>query len=116
MHEHSVTKDIFEIILKHAIKNKAKKVISVNLEISVISDFQNEWVQKYFDSLSKDTVVQNAKLVITRVPAEFWCENCKSTYKINKPLTGELSCEKCEAKKVTLISGKDYKIRNMKIE
>ena len=43
----------FAIVQKHAIKNGVKKVHVVNLEIGALSDLQNEWIQRYFDYLSK---------------------------------------------------------------
>ncbi len=44
MHELSVTKSIYQIVLKHAKRGNVKKVISVNLEIGALSDLQDEWV------------------------------------------------------------------------
>ena len=53
MHELYVTKSIHRIALKHALQNNVTKVLSVNLEIGALSDMQNEWLQKYFDRLSR---------------------------------------------------------------
>ncbi len=57
-----VTESILNVVLKHAAMNKAEKVIFVNLQIGKLSDLQDEWLQRYFDYLSKGTIAEGAKL------------------------------------------------------
>lgn len=116
MHELAVTKSIFSIVEKHALKNRVKKVITINLEIGVLSDLQNEWIQHYFDHLSNGTIVEGAKLSIVRIPAIFKCNDCNSTFEIYSLLNKELICQSCNSKKVVLISGKEYTIKNMEVQ
>ena len=116
MHEFSVTKSIFQIVQNHAIKNNVRKVLTVNLEIGVLSDLQNEWIQRYFDHLSKGSVVEGAKLIINRIPAVFHCKKCKQLFEITSLSINALCCQHCQAEEVTLVSGKEYKIKNMEAE
>jgi hydrogenase nickel incorporation protein HypA/HybF len=116
MHELPVTKSIFQIVLKHAKMNNVKRVISVNLEIGALSDLQTEWVQRYFDRLSHDTVVEGAELKINRVPAVFRCNRCHRSFEINSLLEKDLSCGPCHSREVTLVSGREYRVRNMEAE
>ena len=60
MHELPVTESILNIVLTHAKRNRARKVISIHLKIGELSDLENEWVQRYFDYLSKDTIAEGA--------------------------------------------------------
>ena len=115
MHELAVTKSIFSIVEKHALKNKVKKVITINLEIGALSDLQNEWIQHYFDHLSKGTIADGAQLSVVRIPAIFKCNDCSNTFEINSLLNEELFCQYCNSKKVVLISGKEYTIKNMEV-
>ena len=57
--------------MRHAAVNGIAKVISVRLEIGALSDLQHEWVQRYFDCVSRGTVAEGAELDITKVPAVF---------------------------------------------
>ena len=116
MHELYVTKSIQQIVLKHALKGKVKRVLSVNLEIGVLSDLQSEWLQRYFDRLSRGTVVEGAKLRITRVPAVFECNDCYQTFEIDSLLENNLSCPQCQCSEVNLISGREYHVKNMEVQ
>lgn len=115
MHELAITKSIFSIVEKYALKNRVNKVITINLEIGALSDLQNEWIQHYFNHLSKGTIADGAKLSIIRIPAIFECNDCNNTFKINSILNEELICKSCNSKKVVLISGREYTIKNMEV-
>jgi hydrogenase nickel incorporation protein HypA/HybF len=116
MHELAVTKRIFEIVLKHAKMGNVERVISVNLEIGALSDLQSEWVQRYFDHLSRGTVVEGAKLKIQRVPAVFRCNRCQRLFAVNSLLEEDLSCRWCQSRKVSLVSGREYLVKNMEAQ
>lgn len=116
MHELSVTNNIFQIVLKHAIKSNVKRVVSVNLEVGALSDLQSEWLQRYFDRLSRGTVVEGAKLNIKRVPAVFECNHCQQSFEIDSLLEEELSCRNCHSREVSLVSGREYHIKNMEAQ
>jgi len=116
MHELPVTKSIFLIVMKHAQMGDVNKVISVNLEIGALSDLQTEWVQRYFDHLSRGTVAAGAKLKIDRVPAVFRCNNCTQLFEINSLLEQDLSCGQCHNREVTLVSGREYHVTTMEVQ
>ena len=113
MHELYVTKNIHQIVLKHAIKSNVHKVLSVNLEIGALSDLESEWIQRYFDKLNHGTVVEGAKLNIISVPAIFQCNHCHQSFEIYSLLEEDLSCKECLSKEVNLVSGREYHVTNM---
>ena len=115
MHELYVTKSIFQIVLKHATMGNVSRVVSVNLEIGSLSDLQDEWLQRYFDRLSSNTVVEGAQLRIKRVPAVFQCNQCDLSFEICSLLDEELSCPHCQGRDVSLVSGQEYHIKNMEV-
>lgn len=88
----------------------------MNLEIGALSDLQNEWIQRYFDHLSKGTIIEGAKLTITRVPAVFRCNECLQLFNLMSLLVDDLSCQYCHSRDVNLISGKEYTIKDMEAE
>lgn len=116
MHELSVTSSIFEIVEKHAVNNHAKRVVAVNLEIGALSNLKNEWIQRYFDLLSAGTVAEGARLMITRVPAVFRCNQCQQLFEIISFITEELLCRQCPSEDIVMISGKEYHIKDMEAE
>lgn len=113
MHELPITKSIFQIVLKHAQVNDVNRVIAVNLEIGALSDLQTEWVQRYFDRLSRGTVVEGAELKANRAPAVFRCNDCLHSFEITSLLEEDLSCKLCHSREITLISGREYRIKDM---
>jgi hydrogenase nickel incorporation protein HypA/HybF len=116
MHELYVTKSIHQIVMKHALRGGINRVVSVNLEIGALSDLQSEWVQRYFDRLSRGTLAEGAKLKITRVPAVFRCNQCSQPFEIYSLLEDELSCQHCQSREVSLVSGREYHVKNMEVQ
>ena len=56
MHELSIIQSILDIVIEYANKYKAKRVIKINLDVGEMSDIIPEWIQQYFDFVSKDSI------------------------------------------------------------
>ncbi len=115
MHELQVTQRILDIVLRHAKANDVNKVISIQLKIGELSDLEDEWVQKYFDYLSKDTIAKNAKLKIERTPVVMKCDECGYSFEVNIKEVKDIQCPECAHKKSTLMSGREYYIKDMEV-
>ena len=115
MHELQVTQRILDIILRHAEVNGVSKVISIQLKIGELSDLENEWIQNYFDYLSKDSIAENAKLKIERSPVVMECDDCSHSFEVNIKEIKEVQCPECANKKCTLVSGREYYIKDMEV-
>lgn len=116
MHELSVTRSIFLIVQRHAIKYKASKVLSVKLEIGALSDLEKEWLQRYFDYLSEGSIAEGAKLIIRRVPSDFKCNQCKHSFEVMSLQNVELFCPNCRSEEVVLISGNTFIVKDMEVQ
>ena len=113
MHELPITESILKIVQKHARMNGIQKVVKIRLKIGELSDLEDEWIQRYFDYLSKDTEAEGAKLVIERSPIVLQCTNCSKTYETNKASLKEPACPDCGSKDATLVSGREYFIQDL---
>jgi hydrogenase nickel incorporation protein HypA/HybF len=116
MHELSITESILDIVLKHGAANKANKVIFVHLQIGGLSDLEDEWLQRYFDYLSKDTIAEGAKLKIERTAVVIQCVICRVTYEAQPAQMGNLVCPACGSKSGTLVSGREYYVKTMEVQ
>ena len=117
MHELPVTERILDIVLKHAERNEVARVVSITLTVGELSDLENEWIQHYFDYLSKDTIAAGAKLLIERAPVVVRCNNCGWSQAIKKEALGEISCPECGGtKEFSLVSGREYYIKEMEAQ
>lgn len=113
MHEYSVTMGLIKMVVEEAKKVNAKKVNEIRLVIGDLSTILDDSVQMYFDILSKGTVVEGAKLIFTRIEAQFECTACGNVY--NKPKIG-FDCPVCgELGRPTGV-GKEFYIESIEVE
>jgi hydrogenase nickel incorporation protein HypA/HybF len=115
MHELPVTESILSIVLKHAEKNKVKRVVTISLRVGELSDLEDEWIQRYFDYLSKGTLAEGAKLEIERSPVVLQCGECGMSFHVNFREVKEVMCPQCSGRKNTLAAGREYFIKNIAV-
>jgi hydrogenase nickel incorporation protein HypA/HybF len=116
MHELPITESILKIVLKHAETNNVRKVVTIHLQIGKLSDLEDEWIQRYFDYLSKGTMAEGAKLKIERLPIMVQCNGCSTSYEVEVTKLGHLICPSCGQKDSTLLSGREYYIKDMEVQ
>ncbi len=114
MHELSVTQSILEIALDYAGRNQAAKIIEIQLQIGDITDFEDEWMQRYFDFVSKGTIAEGAVLKITRVSAQLKCSQCGAVFALEK-VTWNTECPSCHSKETNLISGREFRVESLQV-
>ena len=114
MHELSVTQSILEIALDYANRNEATKIVEIQLQIGEITDFDDEWIQRYFDFVSKGTLAEGAKLRITRIQAQLKCQACSFIFPLDRS-TWNSQCPSCQSKDTQLISGREFRIEALEV-
>jgi hydrogenase nickel incorporation protein HypA/HybF len=115
MHELSVMESILNIVVKHALKNDVKKVLGISLRVGEMTDLVDEWMQRYFDYLSKKTIAAGAVLKIERIPVIFQCESCDMDFPVNMKEIRDAVCPACQGNKVRLKSGREFFIKNIEV-
>jgi hydrogenase nickel incorporation protein HypA/HybF len=116
MHELPITESILKIVLTSAAKNNVRQVMAIHLQVGRLSDLEDEWIQRYFDYLSKGTVADGAKLKIERMPIKLQCNSCAAYYDVEITNIGDAVCPNCGQKNGKLISGREYYIKNMEVQ
>jgi hydrogenase nickel incorporation protein HypA/HybF len=116
MHELPITESILKIVLASAAKNSVRQVMAIHLQVGRLSDLADEWIQRYFDYLSKGTVAEGAKLNIERMPILLQCNACTKSYEVEITNIGDAACPNCGQKNGKLISGREYHIKNMEVQ
>lgn len=115
VHELSIMGNILDIVLEYAGKSGAKKVSKINLIVGDLSDLIPEWMQTYFEFVSKDTIAENAKLEITRVPAVIRCKKCNHEFRLNRE-NWQFSCVICQSSEIELLSGREFTVESIEVE
>lgn len=116
MHELPVIQSILDIVLNHARMNHVTRVHSISLAIGELSDLQDEWLQRYFDYISKGTLAEGARLVIERTPVVLKCGQCAKEISLKQSEIKDMVCPECQNKEFTLIAGRDYFIKSMEAQ
>ena len=113
MHELPVIEDILKVVLAHAVKHRVKRVVAIHLEVGELSDLEDQWMQHYFDYLSKGSRAEKARLVIERIPAKLQCAQCGETFPFTMVGDEGNDCPICAAGSCRLISGQGYFVKNL---
>lgn len=113
MHELPVMNSIHKVVMKHAVANNVNKVVAVHLRVGEMSDLQDKWMQKYFDYLTKGSIAEGARLVIERTPVVMKCDSCGFSFEADLTRDTALACSQCKSEKCTMVSGKEYYIKNL---
>jgi hydrogenase nickel incorporation protein HypA/HybF len=115
MHELQVTQLMLNVVLEHARKNRVQKILTVHLEIGKLKDFEQEWIQQYFDYLSKGTPAEGAKLQIEWIPVTLQCSSCSHSFEVDVKLLTEVRCPECGDKQCSMISGREYRVKQIEV-
>ena len=115
MHELPITERILDVVLRHAAGQRISKIVRIHLRIGELSDLQGEWIQHYFDYLSRGTLAENAQLAITRAPIVVSCSACARSFEIKREELGHATCPDCGEPGLELVSGREYFIENMEV-
>ena len=115
MHELQITERILNVVLQHAAGQDIHRIVRIHLRIGELSDLEDEWVQHYFDYLSRGTLAEHAKLAITRAPIVVACHSCSYSFELKKDQLGQVTCPECGEGRLELVSGRGYLIENMEV-
>ncbi len=116
MHELSVMQSILDITLEYAAKYNAKKVTKINLEIGELSGFIADWMHRYFNFVSENTIAEKAELCIENVPAVIKCRSCGYEYQLTRQNV-EFSCPNCsDGAQLEILSGKEYNLKSIEVD
>jgi hydrogenase nickel incorporation protein HypA/HybF len=115
MHELPVTESILRVVLTYAKNNDVKKVNVIHLEVGEMSDLEDEWMQRYFNYISKDTIASEAQLNIVWKPVVMECEDCKASFNVDIKKAGEIVCPECQGKNNRFVSGREYIVKSIEV-
>ena len=114
MHEMAVTESILNIVLRHAEKAEAQRVVVVNLIIGDLTGFVDESIQFYFDFLSQGTMANGAQLNIEHVAARVRCHSCGAEYE--PPYSRLWSCPQCQSPGGEVSAGREFSVVSIEVD
>ena len=115
MHELSIIGSIVKIAVTHAEAQKAHRILRIRTRIGELSDFNEEWMHRYFDFVSKGTLAEGAVFEVERSPVIFRCEECEKVFPVKIRELRDVKCPGCVGGKVTLISGREFFVKDIEV-
>ncbi|AWR96795.1 hydrogenase maturation nickel metallochaperone HypA [Acidianus sulfidivorans JP7] len=81
MHEWSVADSIIRTVINWANENHVEEITKVKVGIPSYSFLEVDILKEAFDTMKKDSVLENAELEINIKEPTFKCKNCGFTFK-----------------------------------
>lgn len=114
MHELPVTESVLRIVLDHAQRAGAQRVVRVNLVLGELSSIIGDSVQFYWDLISEGTPAEGAELRFRRVPAELRCLACGVTFPLHQQ--EDWLCPACGSAQVRVATGDQFLVESIEVE
>jgi len=113
MHELSTCKTLIHQI-ENAVEDYAEcKIKSVTVLIGELARVDVDELVELFPLASKDTIAENAELIVKRDPVKYSCGECQQ---IIIGTGSDLKCTFCHSSQLTLISGTEMVLDNIELE
>lgn len=110
MHELSLLENVREILEEHALSQNFKKVSKVTLEIGKLSCVEPDALRFGFGVVMKDSLAENAELIITELNGLGLCQRCQQQVEIDSLHD---PCMHCGSPFVAVIQGTEMKIKDL---
>jgi len=115
MHELPFTKGIHKTVLAKAESVGAAHVNRVVLEIGVLHDFIPEFVQRYWDFISRGTITEGSQIEIRWKNATVMCGRCNTQFEVDKEEMQDPRCPSCGYEFGTTLGGNELRIVGIEI-
>ncbi|HKI53152.1 MAG TPA: hydrogenase maturation nickel metallochaperone HypA [Anaerolineales bacterium] len=105
MREQQSTKAVFDKAIQHAQSSNAIRVGNVYLALGELAELDQKIIQRHWDDLSKDTLLEHAKLHFRLITGEAQCMACFKKY---HPENGNIHCPNCGSFGAKILSGEEF--------
>ncbi len=89
-------------------------MVGIRLQAGELRDLQEEWLQRYFDYLSRDTIAAEAKIKLTRIPVQMICQACQAAFNADISLD-KIECPACGHDQAALSGGDEFLIESIEV-
>lgn len=112
MHELSLLESVREILEKNARSQSFSRVTKVTLEIGRFSNVEPEALRFCFDVVMRDSLAENAELIIAEVDGLGVCQQCRQQVAMQ---TLYDACTYCDSPFVKVIQGSEMMIKDLMV-
>jgi hydrogenase nickel incorporation protein HypA/HybF len=112
MHELALSHNMVEIIKREAILQAFQRVETVRMEIGMLSCVEPDALRFCFDTATKGTVAEGARLEIITVAAQVLCEDCGARGEIDR---WGVACHACGSHRLEIRGGDQMRIKDLEV-
>lgn len=110
MHELSIVIDLVALCEENLRKNSKSKIEEVHLKIGRLSGVEPHLLKSAYDVYKKETVCENAKLIINLQDIVVKCNSCEKESILKK---NEFLCPKCGSNNLDVLDGEDMYLMSL---
>ncbi len=111
MHEYAVAEKILHAVLNKAKEENAKKIVKIEITANKLTHINEDEFKFSFNILSKNTIAENAEIVIKYSRGKILCKDCNKEYSVEHFLG---RCPECSSSFVELVD--EIVVSGIKIE
>lgn len=113
MHEMSLAEGMIQLLEDHARDQQFTKVNKIWLEIGQLSSVEVESLLFCFDAVAKNTLAQDAEVIVESVPGVGWCLDCAQPVHCSSLYE---PCPLCQGHQIQVTGGKDMRIKELEVD
>ena len=113
MHEFSLVLNIIDIVTEYAVRENAKEVKEVEIEVGELSGVVYDALEFALQTAVKGTLMEQASVHISLIKGLARCTECSNEYETDslfKP------CPKCHTYAPEIVKGKELRVKSITIE
>ncbi len=111
MHELGVVFHIIDTVKRVGEENQLSKVQAVTLELGEVSSVIDTYLLDCWKwAVKKHEFMEDCQLIIEKIPAITYCEDCKNTY---ETIRHGRTCPHCGSGKTYLLQGSEFNIKEI---
>ncbi len=110
MHEIGIVRQMVRTVTAFAEENGIREIREVVVDCGELSLVIPEYVEELYPVAVKGSILENAKLNIQMVPGLAECEECDEIFNV---VENKGWCPNCGSFEKTVLSGKDFSIREI---
>jgi len=122
MHDLSISQAIARTVLKEARDQKAKEILSIEIEIGEFTFLNPEQVRFWLKEIFKESIAKEAKVHIKKVYSQIRCQDCHWRGRMNvkdDPLYHTYffipKCPKCGSSSLKIEKGRECRVRKIRV-
>lgn len=118
IHELAITSAVLNLALEHAGRipdRKVKRIVAIRLQIGELRGVVDEWMQRYFDRMSRGTLAEGAQLRVKRVPVTIGCSACAVVFPVAVRELERAQCPACKSAQCRVQTGREFLLDGIEV-